>query len=170
MNIKNKSIYLFEEINVAVAERILNEIIEANQESEEDINLFINSVGGEIDSGFAIYDFIKFFNETKENKIYTINTGMAFSMGGMILQAGFERYMFNNARVLIHPATFSIEGNGIIIKDSLKTNILERENKLFRCIKSKSNIDDKTLRKLIKKETYLTAKQSLEYNLIDKII
>jgi ATP-dependent Clp protease protease subunit len=138
-------------------------------DSEKDINFYINSPGGVITSGMAIYDVMQFVKP----KIATYVMGQACSMGSFLAQAGAKekRYMLPHARHMIHQPSGGARGmqSDIAIQYQEITKMKEMLTKLY----VKHNTAGKTYEQFEKdmdRDTFLSAEESLAYGLIDKIV
>jgi ATP-dependent Clp endopeptidase proteolytic subunit ClpP len=142
---------------------------------EEDKNsdliyFHINSSGGSFLDGIALYDTIRL----SEKKIYTIGEGSICSMASIILLAGYKRIITENSYILIHQIRDDYSNfTGIMTYNEIKDNYISTKkfmNTMKNIYKTKTNMPDKILNKLLKKDIWLTSKKCLELGFVDKII
>lgn len=138
------------------------------EDPERDISLYINSPGGSITAGLAIYDTIQFIR----NDVSTICIGQAASMAAVLLTAGTakKRFALPHARVLIHqPWMGGLQGQATEIELHAK-EILRLRNILNRIIANHSNQPLERIEKDVERDYIMTAEQSKEYGIIDEVI
>lgn len=166
--LKDRIILLSGEIDDAMASSITAQLLFlAAEDSEKDISLYINSPGGAISAGMAIYDTIRFIKPD----VSTICIGMAASMGAFLLASGAKgkRYALPNSEIMIHQPLGGMQGQATDIKIQADhiVKIKERMNHLLAQNTGKSYeqicIDTE-------RDNYMFANDALEYGLIDKII
>ena len=166
--LKDRVIFLGSEINSNVANSILAQLLylESNS-SEKDITLYINSPGGEVAAGLAIYDTMQHISAD----VSTICVGQASSMGAILLAAGAKgkRYALEHARVMIHQPLGGAQGQatdiGILAKEILRIKSLIED------IMSKHTLKEKKiLREDMERDNYMLASEALEYGIIDHIL
>ena len=129
--------------------------------------MYINSPGGSITAGMAIYDTMNFI----KSNVSTICVGMAASMASVLLASGEKgkRYILPNSEVMIHQPLGGVNGQATEIK-IVADRILYLRNKLNKILADKTNQDIKKIEKDTERDHYLTAKEALEYGLVDKIL
>jgi len=137
------------------------------EDNEKDINIYINSPGGVVTAGLAIYDTMQFL----KSPISTICIGQAASMGAMILSAGSKgkRYALPNARIMIHQPLGGAQGQATDIE--IQTKEIMRMKKLLNEILAKHT--GQALSKIEKdtdRDFYMSAKEAMDYGLIDEVI
>lgn len=166
--LNDRIIILSEEVNDATASLVVAQMLYLEaQDPDKDISLYINSPGGAITSGMAIFDTMNFV----KCDVSTICIGMAASMGAFLLAAGTKgkRYALPNSEIMIHQPLGGFQGQATDIKihADLILSIRERLNKILaeRTGKSYEQICADTER-----DNFLTAEEALEYGLIDKIM
>ncbi len=137
------------------------------ENSNQDINLYINSPGGSVTAGLSIYDTMQFIKPD----VSTICMGQAASMGAFLLNAGAKgkRYSLPNSRIMIHQPLGGISGQATDIEIHAKEIISLRE-KLNRIMAFHSNRTYKQITKDTDRDNFLDAKQSIEYGFIDEIL
>ena len=138
-----------------------------DSKNHEDINLYINSPGGNITSGMAIYDTINYI----KSDVSTICVGMAASMASVLLSSGKKgkRYILPNAEVMIHQPLGGVKGQATEIK-IVADRIIYLRNKLNKILSEKTGKNIKEIEKDTERDYYLNASDTLEYGLVDKIL
>jgi ATP-dependent Clp protease protease subunit len=168
--LKDRIIILGSAIDDNVANSIVGQLLFLEAEDpDKDISLYINSPGGSITSGMAIYDTMQFIKP----KVNTICMGMAASMGAFLLSSGEKggRFILPNAEVMIHQPLGGAQGQATEIEIAAK-RILFLKEKLNR-IMAANTYGKKTFEDLYRdtdRDNWLTAEQAVEYGLVDKII
>lgn len=168
--LKARKIVLSSEVNSKLADRIINLLILMEEEDKEKpIVIYINSPGGEVYSGFAIYDWMR----SIQPPVYTVVSGFAASMGSIISLAGADghKYAMPNAKVLIHQPLIAgvLRGTSTEIEIHAK-EMLSIKERIVNIYAEKANRDVDTIRKDIERDKWLTAEEAKDYGLIDKII
>ncbi len=137
------------------------------ENSNQDINLYINSPGGSVTAGLSIYDTMQFIKPD----VSTICMGQAASMGAFLLNAGAKgkRYSLPNSRIMIHQPLGGISGQATDIEIHAKEIISLRE-KLNRIMASHSSRTYKQIVKDTDRDNFLDAKTAIEYGFIDEIL
>ncbi len=165
--LKDRIILLSGEIDDNLANSIIAQLLYLDGLSHSDICLYINSPGGSITSGMAIYDTMNYI----ESKVSTICIGMAASMAAFLLSSGEKgkRYALENAEVMIHQPLGGASGQATEIKIAA-----ERIIKLRKRLNKKMAINTGKSIKRIEKDTerdyYLDSSEALKYGLIDKVL
>ena len=165
--LKDRIIFLSGEIDSSTANIIISQLLYLDSINNEDISLYINSPGGEITSGLAIYDTMNFI----KSDVKTICVGMAASMGAFILSSGAigKRYSLLNGEIMIHQPLGGAEGKASDIKIAAE-HILKIKNKINKILSKNTK---KSLKQIIKDtecDHFLDAKEALDYGIIDEII
>lgn len=166
--LKDRIILLGSAIDDNVANSIVAQLLFLEAEDpEKDISLYINSPGGSITSGMAIYDTMQFIKP----KVSTICIGMAASMGAFLLTAGEpgKRYALPNAEVMIHQPLGGAQGQATEIEIAAK-RILFLRDKLNGILAERSGQPIETIARDTDRDNFMTAEQAKEYGLIDHII
>ena len=165
--LKDRIIILNGEINDSLANSIVAQLLFLDSENHEDISLYINSPGGVITSGMAIYDTMNFI----KSDVSTICIGLAASMAAFILSSGKKgkRYALPNAEVMIHQPLGGVSGQATEIK-IVADRILYLRNKLNKILSDKTGKDISEIEKDTERDYYLNASDALEYGLVDKIL
>ena len=166
--LKDRIILLTEEITTVSATSIIAQLLFLESEDPKaPITIYINSPGGSVSDGFAIYDVM---NKIK-CPITTICIGMAASMGAFLLSCGSHgsRYAMPNSSIMIHQPLGGASGQATEIQ-IVATRILSLYDKLATIMSKNSNIDTETMKQALDRDNYLTPEEALEMGLIDKII
>ena len=165
--LKDRIILLGSGIDDNVANSIVAQLLFLEAEDpDKDIYLYINSPGGSITSGMAIYDTMNFIKPD----VSTICLGMAASMGAFLLSAGAKgkRIALPNAEVMIHQPLGGAQGQATEIEIAAK-RILHLREKLNRIMAENTGQSYETLARDTDRDNFMTAEQAKEYGLIDKI-
>ena len=165
--LKERIILLNGEINDTLSNSIIAELLYLDSVSNDDISLYINSPGGSITSGFAIYDTMNLIN----SDVSTICVGMAASMGAFLLSSGTKgkRYALPNAEVMIHQPLGGAEGQATEIKIAAE-RILKSRDKLNKILSKNTGKDISIIEHDTERDNFMDSKEAFEYGLIDKII
>ena len=165
--LKDRIIILSGEINDESANIIVAQLLYLDSLNHNDINLYINSPGGSITSGFSIYDTMNFI----KSDVSTICIGQAASMGAFLLSSGTKgkRYALPNSEVMIHQPLGGVQGQATEIKIAAE-RILKMKDKLNNILVKNTNKDLKTIEQDTERDYFLSSNEALEYGLIDKII
>lgn len=166
--LKERIIFLGSAIDDYVANLVIAQLLFlASEDPDKDIHLYINSPGGSVSAGLAIYDTMQFVKPD----VSTICIGMAASMGQLLLSAGADgkRYSLPNSRIMMHQPSGGTQGQSVDIEIYTKEIIRTRE-KLYDIIAkhTKKSIDQ--IRKDADRDYYMTSQEALEYGIIDKIL
>jgi len=159
---------LSEEVNDVTASLIVAQMLflEA-QDPEKDIQFYINSPGGVITSGFAIYDTMQYIKPD----VSTICIGMAASMGAFLLSAGAKgkRFALPNAEIMIHQPSGGARGQATDIQIQAE-QILKMKQKLNRILAENTGKPIEIIEKDSDRDRFMTADEAAAYGLIDKVI
>lgn len=164
----NRIILLTEPINDETAAAITSELLYLEAEnSEAPITIYINSPGGSISSGFAIYDVM---NKIK-CPVHTMVMGIAASMAAFILCSGSRgnRYALPNASIMIHQPKGAIEGQAADVEIYAK-RLVELRQELYKIMAKNTGMSYEEMAYACERDNYLTPKKALEMGFIDKII
>ncbi len=166
--LNDRIIILNEEVNNASAGVIVAQLLYLEgQDPEKDISLYINSPGGVITDGMAIYDTMQYI----KCDVSTICLGMAASMGAFLLAAGAKgkRFALPNSEIMIHQPSGGAQGQATDI--SIHANhILRVKDKLNRILSGKTGQPLEVIARDTERDNFMTAQEALEYGLIDKVI
>lgn len=165
--LKDRIIILNGEIDDNSANIIVAQLLYLDSESHEDISLYINSPGGSITAGMAIYDTMNFI----KSKVSTICIGMAASMAAFLLSSGEKgkRMALPNSEVMIHQPLGGAQGQATEIKIAAE-RILKLKNKLNLILSKNTGKPIEIIEKDTERDYFLSAKEAKNYGLIDKII
>ena len=165
--LEDRIIFLSGEIDDAVANTVVAQLIylEAKDPSK-DISLYINSPGGSVSAGLAIYDTMNYI----KCDVSTICIGMAASMGAVLLSSGAKgkRYALPNSEIMIHQPLGGAQGQASDIKIAAE-HILRTKQKLNNILSQNSGRPISEIERDTDRDNYLSAQQALEYGLIDKV-
>lgn len=164
---KNR-IFLGEEVSDASASLIVAQMLylEAN-DPEKDIQLYINSPGGSVTAGFAIYDTMQYI----KCDVSTICIGLAASMGAFLLAGGAKgkRYALPNAEIMIHQPSGGAKGQATEIQIAAE-NILKTKKRLNEILAANTGKPYETIAADTERDNYMSAQEAAEYGLIDSVI
>lgn len=166
--LKDRIIMLGSGIDDNVANSIVSQLLFLEAEDpEKDISIYINSPGGSITAGMAIYDTMQFIKP----QVSTICIGMAASMGAFLLAAGEKgkRYALPNSEVMIHQPLGGAQGQATEIEIAAK-RILFLRDKLNRILSDRTGQDLEVIERDTERDNFMTAERALEYGLIDKVL
>ena len=165
--LKNRIILLSGEINDDTANVIIAELLYLDSLSNNDIELYINSPGGSITSGTAIYDTMNFI----KSDVSTTCVGIAASMAAFLLACGKKgkRYSLPNAEVMIHQPLGGVEGQATEI-DIVAKRIISLRKKLNTILSKNTNKTLKQIEKDTDRDYYMSSYDALDYGIIDKVI
>ncbi|MCX5773927.1 MAG: ATP-dependent Clp endopeptidase proteolytic subunit ClpP [Fusobacteria bacterium] len=166
--LKDRIIFLGSEINDMVANSVIAQLLflEA-QDPEKDIIIYINSPGGVVTSGLAIYDTMQYIKPD----VSTICVGQAASMGAFLLAGGAKgkRFSLPNSRIMIHQPLGGVQGQATDIL--LHTNeILRIKEVLTEIMAENTNVEIDRLKNDMERDYFMSAQDALEYGLVDKIV
>lgn len=165
---KDRIIFLSGEVNDEMANIIVGQLLFLQTEDPKaDITIYINSPGGSITSGMAIYDTMNYVS----CDVNTVVVGMAASMGAFLLAAGEKgkRYALPNSEVMIHQPLGGAQGQVTEMEISLN-RIVKMKEKLNKILAANSKHTLKKVQKDTERDYFMSADEALEYGLIDKII
>ena len=166
--LKDRIIFLDGEVNNDTASLVVAQLLFLESEDpDKDINLYINSPGGLITAGLAIYDTMQYVKPD----VSTICVGMAASMGAFLLAAGTKgkRYALPNAEIMIHQPLGGAQGQASDIKIQAD-HILRLREKLNRILAEKTGQSLETIAADTERDNYMTADEAATYGLIDQVV
>lgn len=163
--LKDRIIFIGDEINDDVANTVISELLFLDSLSHDEINIYINSPGGSITAGLAIYDTMNFI----KSPISTTCIGIAASMASVLLASGDKRYILPNSEVMIHQPLGGVSGQATEIK-IVADRIVYLRNKLNKILANKTGQPIKKIEKDTERDYYLNAEESLKYGIVDKIL
>lgn len=165
--LKDRIILLSGEIDDECANSVIAQLLYLDSLNNEEISLYINSPGGSVTSGMAIYDTMNFV----KSDVSTICLGMAASMGAFLLSSGKKgkRYVLPNSEIMIHQPLGGAKGQATEIKIAAE-QILKTKEKLNKILSENTGKDLKKVEQDTERDHFLDANEALDYGLIDKII
>ena len=166
--LKDRIIFLGSPINGHVANLVVAQMLFLEAENpERDINLYINSPGGEVTAGLAIYDTMQYIKPD----VATICVGMAASMGAVLLAAGKrgKRYALPHSRIMIHQPWGGVEGQAIDIKIHAE-EIMRMRHNLNNILAKHTGQPIEKIEKDTDREFFMSAQEAKEYGIIDEVI
>lgn len=166
--LKDRIIFIGEQIDEHLASVVIAQILFLEAEDpKKDICIYINSPGGSVTAGMAIYDTMKYVKP----EISTICVGMAASMGAFLLAAGQKgkRMALPNAEIMIHQPLGGISGQAEDIRIHAEW-IIKTRAKLNRILCENTGQDMKKVEKDTDRDNFMTSKEAKEYGIIDKVI
>ena len=165
--LKDRIVFLSGEINDEVANLIVSELLYLNSLNNEDIYLYINSPGGSVTAGMAIYDTMNFI----KCDVSTICVGMCASMAAFLLSSGAKgkRVCLKNGEVMIHQPLGGVQGQATEIKIHAE-RIIKLKEKLNKILASNTGKDIKKIERDTERDYYLDSEEALEYGLVDKVL
>ena len=166
--LNDRIIMLNEEVNSATASLVVAQLLYLEgQDPNKDISLYINSPGGSVTDGMAIYDTMQYI----KCDVSTICMGMAASMGAFLLAAGAKgkRYALPNADIMIHQPSGGAQGQATDIEIHTK-HILHTKQKLNEILAKNTGQPLDVIKADTERDNFMTAQEALEYGLIDKVI
>ena len=167
--LNDRVIILSEEVNDTTASLVVAQLLYLEaQDPDKDISFYINSPGGSISAGMAIYDTMQYIN----CDVCTICMGMAASMGAFLLQAGTpgKRMALPNAEIMIHqPLMCGLQGQATDIKIHAD-HIIRMRKKLNTIMSERTGQPLEVIERDTERDNYMTAEEAKAYGLIDKVI
>ena len=165
--LKDRIIILNGEIDDTLGNLIVAQLLYLDSENSEDIYIYINSPGGSVTAGFAIYDTMNFI----KSDVVTISIGMSASMGAFLLSSGTKgkRYSLPNSEIMIHQPLGGAKGQATEIKIAAE-HILKTKDKLNKILSKNTGKDLKIIENDTERDNYMNAEDAKKYGLIDKII
>ena len=166
--LNDRIIFLADEVNDVTASLVVAQLLYLEaQDPDKDIYLYINSPGGSISAGMAIYDTMNYI----KCDVCTICVGMAASMGAFLLSSGAKgkRYALPNAEVMIHQPLGGMKGQASDIKIHAD-HIIKIRAKLNQLLSEQTGKPLKTIENDTERDTFMSADEACEYGLVDKVI
>ena len=165
--LKNRIILLTGEIDDNLASSVVAQLLYLDSINNDDISIYINSPGGSVTAGMAIYDTMNFI----KSDVATICLGMAASMAAFLLSAGSpqKRYILPNAEVMIHQPLGGAQGQATEIKIAAE-HILKLRDKLNNILAKNTNQDLEKIKQDTERDNFMDSLEALEYGIVDKII
>ncbi len=166
--LNDRIIMLNDQVDNASASVIIAQLLYLEgQDPEKDISLYINSPGGSVTAGMAIYDTMQYI----KCDVSTICMGMAASMGAFLLSSGAKgkRFALPNSEIMIHQPLGGARGQATEIK-IVADHILKTRERLNRILAENTGRSIEEIARDTERDNYLTAQEAMEYGLVDKVI
>ena len=166
--LKERIIFLGEEVNDTTASLIVSQLLFLESEDpEKDISLYINSPGGSVTAGMAIYDTMQYV----KCDVSTMCMGMAASMGAFLLAGGAKgkRFALPNAEIMIHQPSGGAQGQATEIEIAAE-HILKTKKRLNTILSENTGQSYETIAKDTDRDNWLSAQEAVDYGLIDKVV
>ncbi len=166
--LNDRIVFLSEEVNDVTASLVVAQLLYLEaQDSEKDISFYINSPGGSITAGMAIYDTMKYI----KCDVSTICIGMAASMGAFLLAAGTKgkRFALPNSEIMIHQPLGGAQGQATDIKIHAE-RIIKIKNKLNQMLADATGKPLEVIERDTERDNFMSADEACQYGLIDKVI
>lgn len=167
--LKSRTVIISQQVNSELSAKVLNQLVLLEQEDpKQGITVFINSPGGEIFSGFAIFDTLRFI----ECPITTVVTGFAASMGSVLSLAADKgrRFAMPQAKIMIHqPMLMGYQGRATDCEIQAK-EILKTRDLLINLYSEQTGKDYEKIKQAIDRDNWFTAEEALEFGLLDNIV
>ena len=166
--LKDRIIFLGEEVNETTASLVVAQLLFLESEDpNKDIHLYINSPGGMVTAGLAIYDTMQYI----KCDVSTICIGLAASMGAFLLAGGAKgkRYALPNAEIMIHPPSGGAKGQATEIQIAAE-NILKTKKRLNEILAANTGKPYDVVAADTERDHYMTAEEAMEYGLVDSVI
>lgn len=166
--LEDRIVVLSDEVNDQTASLVVAQLLYLeSKDSEKDISFYINSPGGSVSAGLAIYDTMQYI----KCDVSTICMGMAASMGAFLLSSGAKgkRFALPNSEVMIHQPSGGAKGQASDIK-IVAENILRTRDKLNKILAENTGKPIDVIAADTERDNFMTAEEALEYGLIDKVL
>ena len=166
--LEDRIIFLGEEVNEATANVIVAQLLHlANEDPDKDIQLYINSPGGVVYDGLAIYDTMQYIKPD----VQTIGSGLQASMGAFLLSSGAKgkRFVLPNARVMIHQPSSGTQGKVTDQEISLR-EAMELKERLAKIIAGNTGQKLDKVKADMERDYWMSADEALEYGVVDEVI
>ena len=165
--LKDRIIIINGEINNELANSVVAQLLFLDSQSNDDISVYINSPGGNVTDGMAIYDTMNFI----KSDVTTIGIGLCASMGAFLLSSGTKgkRYALPNCEIMIHQPLGGAQGQATEIKIAAE-HILKTKGKLNHILSINTGKNVEIIEKDTDRDNFLSSEEALNYGLIDKII
>ena len=166
--LKERIIFLGEEVNDTTASLIVSQLLFLeSKDPEKDISLYINSPGGSVTAGMAIYDTMQYV----KCDVSTMCMGMAASMGAFLLAGGAKgkRFALPNAEIMIHQPSGGAQGQATEIEIAAE-HILKTKKRLNTILSENTGQPYETIAKDTDRDNWLSAQEAVDYGLIDKVV
>ena len=166
--LNDRIVFLGEEVNATTASLVVAQLLYLEaQDPDKDIQLYINSPGGSVTAGMAIYDTMNYI----KCDVCTTCIGMAASMGAFLLSGGAKgkRFALPNAEIMIHQPSGGAQGQATEINIAAE-HILKTRKKLNEILTANTGKPLETIERDTERDNYMSAQEAMEYGLIDRVI
>ena len=167
--LKSRTVVISQQVDAKLTSKVLSQLVLLEQEGDDQpVTVFINSPGGEIFSGFAIFDMLNFIS----CPVTTIVTGFAASMGSILSLAADQgcRYAMPQAKIMIHqPLLMGYQGRATECEIQAR-EILKTRDHLVKLYSEQTGKSNDEIKKALDRDNWFTAEEALEYGLIDKVV
>jgi len=166
--LNDRIVFLGEEVNDTTASLVVAQLLYLEaQDPDKDIQFYINSPGGSVTAGLAIYDTMQYIKAD----VSTICIGLAASMGAFLLSSGAKgkRIALPNSEIMVHQPSGGFQGQATDIQIHAE-NILRIKNNLNRILSENTGKSIDEVREACERDNFMTAQEALEFGLIDKVI
>lgn len=167
--LKSRTVVISQQVDAKLTSKVLSQLVLLEQEgNDQPVTVFINSPGGEIFSGFAIFDMLNFIS----CPVTTIVTGFAASMGSILSLAAEKgcRYAMPQAKIMIHqPLLMGYQGRATECEIQAR-EILKTRDHLVKLYAEQTGKNREEIKKALDRDNWFTAEEALEYGLIDKVV
>ena len=167
--LKSRTVVISQQVDAELTAKVLSQLVLLEQEGhEEPVTVFINSPGGEIFSGFAIFDMLNFI----ACPVTTIVTGFAASMGSILSMAADKgrRFAMPQAKIMIHqPLLMGYQGRASECEIQAR-EILKTRDHLVKLYSEQTGRSREEIKKALDRDNWFTAEEALEYGLLDKVV
>ena len=166
--LNDRIVMLNEEVNSTTASLVVAQLLYLEgQDASKDINLYINSPGGSVTDGFAIYDTMQYI----KCDVSTICMGLAASMGAFLLAAGTKgkRFALPNSEIMIHQPLGRVQGQATDMRIHTE-NILKTKARLNKILADRTGQPLEKIEQDTERDNFMSAPESIDYGLIDKVI
>ena len=161
----NRIIFLEGQIDDKLANIIIGELLYLDSISNEDIYLYINSPGGSVNAGLAIYDTMNYV----KSDVITIGIGLCASMAAFLLSSGTKRFALSNTEIMIHEPLGGVEGQATQI-EIVSNRIIKIREKLNKILAKNTKKSITKIKKDTSRDYYMDTSEAIKYGIIDKII
>jgi ATP-dependent Clp protease protease subunit len=166
--LNDRIIFLGQPVDDQIANLVVAQLLHLeSQDPDKDISIYINSPGGSISAGMAVYDTMQFIKP----EVQTICCGIAMSMGSLLLTAGAKgkRMALPNSRILIHQPSAGYEGQSSDIEIHM-TEILKTRTRIDELYAHHTGRSIEQVHEDMERDRFFTAEQAVEYGLIDRVV
>ena len=167
--ITDREVFFASDVNNHTADELIEALMALDSESDEEITLYINSPGGEVSSGLAVYDFISIMR----SPVRTVVIGTAASMGAILFLAGKEREVMEHSLIMLHDPSYGagdIGGKKPYEIQKQVDKLMETREELASIIASVTGQPKSKIYEICKEDTYFNARESMEFGLATKMI